>query len=395
LRRWSTSTLTEVGRVLTLSAQRAVAAHSTPPVLGDPVALVGVMLARLGQLAAFLPDLATSRATAAPGGGGIIVSLRAKVRAGSPLDASLRALPTIEPRALGTLPRGTAVAALFPAESSAARGEWSFGSGLADDLRAIAGARLTAAEAAKVRDALADLGGARGTGLTVALGHGLAGPFARLASGGAAASPSLEKLTGALATGYARGAVGLALGCAGEAGPHAISEPLDLGGTTLRMLDVCAAHAPLATGLSNPRGPRLDLASKSNAWALSITQLPIGPAGTPLSSIAARTAAALSGTDDGASLAADPATAHALAALPARAHFALAVLPEQLLGAASFLPIDALIRAVSDAGEPPPGPPLLLSLERDGEVLRLDLILPSPALARAAETYSTASSLAR
>jgi hypothetical protein len=121
LRRWSTSTLTEVGRVLTLSAQQAVAAHSTPPVLGDPVALVGVMLARLGQLAALLPDLATSRATVAPGGGGVIVSLRAKVRAGSPLDTSLRALPTIEPRALATLPRGTAVAALFPAEPVADR----------------------------------------------------------------------------------------------------------------------------------------------------------------------------------------------------------------------------------------------------------------------------------
>jgi hypothetical protein len=240
-----------------------------------------------------------------------------------------------------------------------------------------------------------DVGAARGTELVAALGRGLAGPFALLASGGASTSPSLEKLTTALDASYLRSATGLALGCSGEAGPHTVSAPIDLGGASLRMRDVCSTRAPLASDLSKPRGPRLDLASRGGAWALSITQLPIGPMGTPLSSIAARTASALAGADDGASLAADPATAHALAALPARVHFALAVLPEQLLAGASFFPIDVLVRAVSDAPEPPPGPPLLLALARDGEVLRLDLVLPTPALSRATETYSAAAALAR
>lgn len=386
--------LADLAANLSDSAQRAVDAHATPAVLGDPVALVSAVRARLQRLAAYLPDVGAVRGTLAPGGGGLVVSLQADVASGSPLDAALDALPTVDPRQLGALPRGTAVAALLPAEPTATRAASTFGAALVDDLTRVAGARLSPDDALEVRAALAEVGRARGTSLLAALGRGLGGPFALLASAGISSPPAPATLIAALGAAYPRGALGLALGCSGDAAPRPLSAPIALGGASLRMLDVCGAHAPPIVRDAPARSPRLDVASQGEAWALAITQVPAGTLAGPLSSIAARVSGTLAGVDDGATLAASPDAARALAALPHSAILALALVPERLLAAASLFPVDVLVRAGNEAAEPPPGAPLLLALAREGATLHLTLVLPTSALVHAAETYATASSLA-
>jgi|GEM_PF-3816498 len=395
LRRSLERSLGELAAGLNESARRALAAHLVPDGLGDPVALVEVARARAAQLLARLTDVGTVRTTLAPGGGGLVVSMSADVRPGSPLDLALDALPSEAPRVLGALPRGTAFAALFPAEPVAQRSDGSFGAGLADDLANVAGPALAPDEATTLRALLASIGAARGGSLVAAIGDGLGGPFALLTSGGTARAPAPELVGAALRSPYLQRAAGLALGCSGDAQPRTLSEPLALGQATLRMVDMCGARALPPDDPAGARRPRLDHATQGDAWALAITQTPAGPGAGPLTSIATRAAASLAGADDGASLANDPDTARALAALPPRVHFVLAVVPDQLLRAGAFFPIAALRHAAPNANAPPSGPPLLLALARDGDALRLELIAPTAALTRTAATLADAQSLPR
>ena len=368
------------------SARRAVAAHSAPPGLGDPVALVAVVRARLEQLGAFLPDIGVVHTTLAAGGGGLVLTTRAELNRGSALDLALAALPTADSRTLGALPRGTALAALLAtAPDPLAPSAWSFGDAFGEDLRRAAGTQLSAADNDKLGAALTELGASRGHALVAALGGSLSGPFALLASGTAPRAPAPERFTAALGTAYARGVAGHAFGCDGDAAPGAMSAPTDLGGTSLRRVDVCGAHTPPA-GLS----PRLDYATKDDSWALAITQLPTGPVGGPLSSIAARVASALGGAPDPVRVALDQDTAEALAALPAQTHVALALFPEQLLAAASLFPIPGLEHAPPSALV---GPPLLAGLATEGHALRLVVVMPTAALAHTAEAFASASAL--
>jgi len=393
LRRSLERSLGELGAGLNESARRAVISHQVPAGLGDPVALVHVARARAAQLLTFLTDVGPVRATLAPGGGGLVVSIRATVRAGSPLALTLDALPSEAPRVLGTLPRGTALAALFPAQPVAQRSDGSFGAGLADDLANIAGPALAADEATTLRALLASIGAARGGSLVAAIGDGLGGPFALLTSGGATRAPAPELVDAALRSAYVQRAAGLTLGCDGEARPRTLSEPLALGGATLRTADVCGANALPPNDPAGARRPRLDHATQGDAWALAITQTPAGATAGPLASIAARAAATLAGAGDGASLANDPDTVRALATLPPRVHFLLAVVPDQLLRAGAFFPVPALRRNAPDTQ--PSGPPLLLALARDGDALRLELVAPTAALTHAAATLADAQSLPR
>ena len=228
-----------------------------------------------------------------------------------------------------------------------------------------------------------------------AIGDGSGGPFALLASGGATRAPAHELVGAALRTAYARRVAGLALGCNGDAQPGTLSEPLALGGAPLRITDVCGAHALPPNDPAGARRPRLDHGTQGDAWALAITQTPAGAIAGPLTSVAARAAATLAGTDDGASLANDPDTARALATLPPRVQFALAIVPDQLLRAGAFFPIPALRHLAPDANPAPSGPPLLLALARDGDTLRLELIAPTAALTHAAATIADVQSLLR
>ncbi len=395
LRRSLERSLAELAAALNESARRAAAAQLVPAGLGDPVALVHVARARTAQLLSFLTDVGTARTTLAPGGGGLVVSMRATVRPGSPLDLALDALPSEAPGVLGTLPRGTALAALFPAEPVAQRADLSFGAGLADDLANVTDSAIAAEEATSLRALLASIGAARGGSLLAAVGDGSGGPFALLASGGATRAPAPELVGAALRSAYVRRAAGVALGCHGDARPQPLSEPLALGDATLRTADFCGAHALPPDHPAGARRPRLDHATQGDAWSLAITQTPAGATAARLASIAARAAATLAGTDDGASLANDPDTTRALAALPPRVHFLLAVIPDQLLRASAFFPVSALRHAAPVANAPTSGPPLLLALARDGDTLRLELIAPTAALTRAAATIADAQSLPR
>jgi len=395
LRRSLERSLGELAAGLNESARRAVTAHLVPAGLGDPMALVQAARTRAAQLLALLTDIGAVRATLAPGGGGLVMSMRADVRRGSPLVAALDALPSEAPRVLGTLPRGTALAALFPAEPVAQRNDGSFGASLADDLASVAGPALAADDATTLRALLASIGAARGGSLVAAIGDGLGGPFALLTSGGATRAPAPELVGAALRSAYLQRAAGLALGCSGDAQPRTLSAPIALAEATLRIVDVCGAHALPPNDPAGARRPRLDHAMQGDAWALAITQTPAGATAGPLASIAARAAATLAGAGDGASLASDPDGARALAALPPRVHFLLAVVPDQLLRAGAFFPVPALRRTAPDPSAPPSGPPLLLAIARDGDALRLELIAPMAALTRTAATLADAQSLPR
>ncbi len=378
LRRFLTANLA----LATLNGRQAAAdlarTRADLPAVGELGDLALALKRRLmGPLDA-LADAGAAGITLDTRHGAAVLTITVDVPASSPFGTALAALPQVERETLARMPAGAALGAVFAADPA---GPWAFGEAALADLTATAGDALPAADAARLGEAVASLGGARGRALVVAAGQAESGPFALVGGVGPGTAPDAARLQAALDVPFMRSTLGRALGCAESPGVRAARNPTTVGETRVQPLDPCAPSrgarlAPRA-GQAVPQTPlHVALATREDRWALSMSRpSPRTPHAAPTSAAALAAGLAAPGSDATPSAGPDAG----LAALPERVFVGLAVRPDALdtLGA-------LLSDAEASAGRPPPDAvtaPLRVALARDARGVRLTLVAPGTALA--------------
>jgi hypothetical protein len=180
--------LTSQADSLRASARDAMRAHATPPTLGDPEALVGLVERAVRARLGYLPDLGEGTVTIAPSPSGLSISFAASITAGSPLAEALadrvpvdEALVLADEEAALVLATGVTDAA----QDRDARA-------LVDDLAELAGERLASAEREQLALAMTSLAHARGPMSALAIGATeTTGAFLSLVTRGAPADAAL------------------------------------------------------------------------------------------------------------------------------------------------------------------------------------------------------------